>query len=154
MILIWREEGRLLELEPAISSVLDTSTGTSGTEKLRCMFAAERGDVEEIRRLLEPDIVPRTRNFLRMIELALLAEFVPADLPWARETYDLLLPEQDRVVMMSIYCCLGSAAHYLGVLADRLGEHADAVGHLEQAVASTIVTSCKSLAVRSKPPAA
>lgn len=136
MVFIWREQGRLTEVAPAIEPLLARSIHPSAS-KLRGIFAIERGAAHEIEALLAPDPIPRSRDFTWLTDACLTAELAAAaDLPCRAELYDLLQPFGDRVVTMEAsFLCLGAVAYYLGQLAASLGRSDDAHVQFERAVA-------------------
>jgi tetratricopeptide (TPR) repeat protein len=135
MALIWREQDRLGEVAPLVEPLLEQSQHP-GAYKLRALFALERNAVGEIETILGPDPVPRARDFTWLVEMCLTAELcAAARLACSEELYEQLLPLAGRVATMDgTYVCLGSTSYYLGLLADALGRHEEAIAHLEEAL--------------------
>jgi DNA-binding SARP family transcriptional activator len=130
MILIWREQGRLVEMAPIVEPLLEEAAYPRA-HKMLGLFASERGEIARIVALLGDDPVPRSRDFPWLVEVCLTAELAAtAALPCRQELYDIMLPFAARVATMeATYVCLGSVSHYLGLLADSLGLGREAVLH-------------------------
>ncbi len=135
MMLIWREQGRMVEMAPFVEPILK-DTVHPGAPKMLGIFAIERGAIDEIAAILGPDPLPQVHDFTWLAELCVTAELTAAaHLPCAADLYRTLLPFQDRVVTMDgTFFCMGAASRYLGLLAGVLNRSHDAVMHLERAV--------------------
>ena len=74
------------------------------------------------------------------------------DQPRAARLYELLLPYADRNVLMARLPLgtLGSASHYLGLLAVTMGRRDDAVAHLQAAMAAHVRLRATPLLERSR----
>src|SRR5262249_38449930 len=73
MVLLWREQSRLDEVAPLVRPLLAESVHPSAA-KLHGLFALASGATDEIRSLLPPDPVPRSRDFTWLVDMALTAE--------------------------------------------------------------------------------
>ncbi len=111
----------------------------------RCGLAVVRAELGRdawVRTLIAPLAaegfadLPRDGNYIPA--LTLLAELAHhlGETPWAEALYPLLAPFADRVVVVGPSAgCYGSAARYLGLLAETLGRGDDAARHYEAAIA-------------------
>jgi DNA-binding SARP family transcriptional activator/tetratricopeptide (TPR) repeat protein len=135
MVLIWREQHRLADVEPLVEPFLAESVHPSAS-KLRGIFAMARGAIDEIPGLLDADPVPRSRDFTWLADMSITAELAAAaGLPCRSELYETLLPFAGRVVTMdATFSCLGAVDHYLALLADSLGRADRAATHFERAI--------------------
>jgi DNA-binding SARP family transcriptional activator len=136
MVLIWREQHRLADVEPLVEPFLAESVHPSAS-KLRGIFAMARGAIDEIPGLLDVDPVPRSRDFTWLADMSITAELAAAaELPCRGELYETLLPFEGRVVTMdATFICLGAVDHYLALLARSLGRDDEAAHHFERAIA-------------------
>jgi DNA-binding SARP family transcriptional activator len=150
-MLIWREQDRLLEVSALVEPLL-AQVQHPGARKLRAFFAFERGEIEEIATLLGPNPMPELRDFTWLCEMCVTAELSAAGgLSCVDELYRELLPYADTVATLDgLFICLGSVAHYLGLLAAALGRPQDAVLHLEAAIAANDRIAAAPWAVRSR----
>jgi hypothetical protein len=135
MMLIWREQDRMVEMAPIVEPILRETIHPSAPKMLG-IFAIERGAIEEIATILGPDPIPRVRDFTWLADLCVTAELAAAaHLACAEDLYETLLPFGDRVVTMDgTFFCMGAASRYLGLLARSLDRPAEASRHLERAV--------------------
>jgi hypothetical protein len=135
MVLIWREQGRLLDVAPLLELLLASSVHPSAA-KLRATIALVRGEPNQIADLLTGDPVPRSRDFTWLTDMCVTAELAAAgNLPCRSELYELLLPFADRIVTMdATFICMGAGAYYLGLLAASLDHPDDAARHFERAL--------------------
>ncbi|MGI8551697.1 MAG: ATP-binding protein, partial [Dehalococcoidia bacterium] len=126
---IRREQGRLQELEPIVDQYME--------QTLPAAIAAELGHVVEARAEFERmagdqfAIVHRNPPYL-LARAALLAGVcaVLQDSARAGMLYEILLPYGERnVIYPEAQFCLGSAAHYLGLLASIMCRTPEAVSH-------------------------
>ena len=150
-MLIWREQDRLLELSPLVEPLL-SQVQHPGARKLRAYFAFERGAIEEIAMLLGPDPLPAVRDFTWLCEMCVTAELCAAGgLGCLDELYDELAPFEDTIATIDgLFICLGSVAHYLGLLAASRGRPHDAVRHLESAISANDRVGAAPWSVRSR----
>jgi DNA-binding SARP family transcriptional activator len=134
MVLIWREQNRLTDVEPLVEPFLTQSVHPSAS-KLRGVFALARGAIDEIPRLLDEDPVPRSRDFTWLADMCITAELAAAArLPCRGELYETLVPFAGRVVTMdATFICLGAVDHYLALLAHSLELEDRAVRHFARA---------------------
>ena len=135
MVLVWREQNRLTEIEPAIEPLLAQSVHP-GASKLRGMFAVARGVVDEIAGLLDADPVPRSRDFTWLADMCITSELAAiAGLPCRAELYETLLPFAGRVATMDgTFVCLGAVDHYLALLAEALDLKEQVGRHFQHAI--------------------
>ena len=92
---------------------------------------------EEFEALAVDDFAALADDYLWLSCTALLAEVCDnlGDVRRAKPLYDLLLPYEDRnIVVGRGSWCLGSAARYLGLLATLLGRYDEAEAHFERAL--------------------
>ncbi len=123
MVLIWREQHRLADVEPLVEPFLAQSVHPSAS-KLRGIFAMARGAIDEIPGLLDADPVPRSRDFTWLADMShhRRARRRRRRCRAAAELYETLLPFEGRVVTMdATFICLGAVDHYLALLAESLG---------------------------------
>jgi tetratricopeptide (TPR) repeat protein len=151
MMLIWREQGRMVDMAPIVEPILRDAVHP-GARKMLGVFAIERGAADEIADILGPDPIPRVHDFTWLAEVCVTAELASAaGLPCAGELYEILLPFRDRVITMDgTFFCMGSASRYLGMLAEMLGRRGDAIAHFEQAAETDDRISAIPWSVRSR----
>jgi predicted ATPase len=136
-----REQGRLGELEPALTGF---ATQFAALPIWRCSVAAfhcEMGNHEAARRefdsLAAQDFAALLPDANRPPALALLAEAcnMLGDVQRAALLYQLLLPYAERnIVVATSAICYGPAARYLGLLATTLARWEDAARHFADAL--------------------
>jgi predicted ATPase len=136
-----REQGRLGELEPALTGF---ATQFAALPIWRCsvaVFHCEQGNYEAARRefdsLAARDFAALLPDANRPPALALLAEAcnMLGDAQRAALLYQLLLPYAARnIVVATSAICYGPAARYLGLLATTLARWADAERHFADAL--------------------
>ncbi len=137
-----REQGRLGELEPAITGF---ATQFAALPIWRCslaVFHCELGNRDaarhELDRLAAQDFAALPHDANRPPALALLSEAcsVLGDAPRAALLYKFLLPYAERnIVVATAAICYGPAARYLGLLATTLARWEDAAQHFADALA-------------------
>jgi tetratricopeptide (TPR) repeat protein len=137
-----REQGRLGELEPALTGF---ATQFAALPIWRCsvaVFHCEMGNREAARRefdaLATQDFAALLPDANRPPALALLAEAcnMLGDAQRAALLYQLLLPYAERnIVVATSAICYGPAARYLGLLATTLARWKDAARHFADALA-------------------
>jgi predicted ATPase len=136
-----REQGRLGELEPALTGF---ATQFAALPIWRCsvaVFHCEQGNYEAARRefdaLAARDFAALLPDANRPPALALLAEAcnMLGDAQRAALLYQLLLPYAARnIVVATSAICYGPAARYLGLLATTLARWEDAARHFADAL--------------------
>lgn len=136
------EQGRLPELEANLRRFVDRFPANLGWRATYAVLLCEAGRPDEARehieRLAADDFAGLPRNHLYLYHLAVLAIACHAldDQPRAARLYDLLLPYGDHDVLVARLPLgtLGSASHYLGLLAATIGRWNDAVVHFRNAI--------------------
>jgi predicted ATPase len=136
-----REQGRLGELEPALTGF---ATQFAALPIWRCsvaVFYCEQGNYEAARRecdsLAAQDFAALLPDANRPPALALLAEACTmlGDIQRAALLYQLMLPYAERnIVVATSAICYGPAARYLGLLATTLARWEDATRHFADAL--------------------
>ena len=149
---VYREHGRLAELEPALTALARGYPGLPVWRFGLALLRAETGQADGARTLVAPfaadglEGLPRDGNFVPA--LVILAEVVHQleEPRWAELVYPLLLPFASWNVVVGLSAaCYGSAARYLGLAAATLGRRADAYAHFEEALAMNARTSARVL---------
>lgn len=142
VFVVCREHGRIAELDAPFKAL---ARHYPAMPIWRCALAVvrmEQGLDAWVRTLIAPLAaggfadLPRDGNYIPA--LALLAECAHwiGEARWAAMLYPLLEPFADRVVISGPSAsCAGAAARYLGLLAETLGRHDDALRHYEAALA-------------------
>ena len=138
------EQGRLPELEATLRRFVDRFPANLGWRATFAVLLCETGRQnearEQVERLAAGDFAGLPRNHLYLYHLAALAIACSAldDRPRAAGLYELLLPYADRNVLVARLPLgtLGSASHYLGLLAATTGRRDDAVAHFRTAMAA------------------
>jgi DNA-binding CsgD family transcriptional regulator len=138
---IRREQGRLAELAPALTSIAAGGQSSGAWRPGLAALLAELGMEEEARRELHRvrlDGFDRLRSKLWVASLTYLADACAAvsDEALAALLYPELAPlAGGNVVIGHGVACYGAADRYLGLLAATLGDHDRAVEHFEHALA-------------------
>jgi eukaryotic-like serine/threonine-protein kinase len=136
------EQGRLPELEATLRRFVERFPANLGWRATLAVLLCEAGRPDEAREQLEPlaadDFAGLPRNHLYLYHLAALAIACHAldDRPRAARLYQLLGPYADRNVLVARLPLgtLGSASHYLGLLAATTGRRDEAAAHLQAAI--------------------
>jgi tetratricopeptide (TPR) repeat protein len=136
MTYVWREQDRMEEVGPVVEPLLEEAAHP-GSHKLLALYRLERGAKSEIAALIDRHLIPASHDFTWLPEMCLTAELCAGgDVDGAADLYAELLPFGGLVATMDgPYICMGAVSYYLGLLADTMSRHADAIAHLEHAVA-------------------
>jgi tetratricopeptide (TPR) repeat protein len=136
-----REQGRLAELMDRFRAHFEESPSIPVFRATLAWLQAELGFEAEARQLLDTVAehefadMPRDLGWGSVVTLLAGVSDRLADLPRARVLYDLILPfAAETAVVGPGLAYLGSFAHYLGVLARRLGRWEAARRHFETAL--------------------
>jgi hypothetical protein len=128
--------------EPAVPDVDGWAiANTPGFRATRLFRASEAGRGMELKHqwelLCQDDFaaVPRDQNYLFTLAQAASVAVELGDVPRARQLYERLAPYARRGTPSLLSTTAGSVAHYLGLLAEFLGEHGTAAAHFEMALA-------------------
>ena len=128
MFIIRREKGRLAELESDLRACVESYGQYPYYHALLTVLLAETGRLNEAREsfnwIARQDFRNIPRDLLWLITMALLSElaYLLDDQPRTRLLYDMLKPYSNRTIVPdAIEVCLGSAAHYIGLLAETIG---------------------------------
>jgi tetratricopeptide (TPR) repeat protein len=140
MFTIRREQGRLAEVALLLKRFVDEHREDATWRPGLMLIASDLGFDEQARhqldRLAEPESdVPMDSK--RLVTLTYLAEVAARlrESGHAERVYALLLPFRDQVVTVPAFTlCCGSAARYLGMLANALGDWSAAEAHFEYAL--------------------
>jgi tetratricopeptide (TPR) repeat protein len=169
MLWAWREQGRTLELEAAMSAILDSVAQLPGTQAGLALTYIDLGREDDARKVFEDlashdfDDLPRDLAWLGLIAVLSIVCFELGDPARAALLYRLLLPYEERNLVLLNCLCLGPGSYYLGLLAATMGEFDVAAVHYERAVtrcsgvgarpvlASTQAAYATLLAARGKP---
>jgi tetratricopeptide (TPR) repeat protein len=142
MFVIQREQGRLAELESNLRERVENYGHYPYYHALLTVLLAETGRMDEARESFNwialQDFRNVPRDLLWLITLALLSEMAHAlaDVPRARLLYEMLSPCSKRAIVPdAIEVCLGSAAHYIGLLAETIGLDDETRRSYESAIA-------------------
>ena len=134
-------QGRLGELAGALPQMFPDpeSAPARGARAMVLLAAGARAEATEVATPLFGTDLARTPPDNQLLLTAVHATELVAAFgvrPAAGKLYALLLPFADQAVVSGVAITFkGAVAHHLGVLAAMLGRAADAVGHLEQAIA-------------------
>ncbi|TDN58980.1 adenylate/guanylate cyclase domain-containing protein [Paraburkholderia sp. BL10I2N1] len=140
MFTIRREQGRLAEVAPLFKRFVDEHSEDSTWRPGLMLICSDLGFEAQARdsldRLAESESsIPVDSK--RLVTLTYLAEVAARlrDVEHANRVYALLLPFRDQVVTVPVFTlCCGSAARYLGMLANALGDWSAAEEHFEYAL--------------------
>jgi hypothetical protein len=151
-------QGRLPELETTLRRFVDRFPANLGWRATFAVLLCEAGRHpearEQIERLAADDFAGLPKNHLYLYHLAALAIACHTldDEPRAARLYPMLQPYADRNVLVARLPLgtLGSASHYLGLLAATMGRWDDAVVHLQTAIAAHDRLRAPSLLERSR----
>ena len=150
-----RERGRLEEVEQDVADRIERFADMPVWRTLLALLHAELGRDPraraELARLDPLNSLPVDINWLPSMSCVALTCALIGDETLAMGLYDLLAPHASRYVTTGHpIVFLGSVVHYLGVLAATLARQAEAVGHLERAVALHEAIGARPLAARSR----
>ena len=140
MFTIRREQGRLAEVAPLIKRFVDEHPEGAAWRPGLMLIASDLGfeaqALRTLERMAESDFfVPVDGK--RLVTWTYLAEVAARlrEAEHAQRIYALLLPFRDQAVTVPAFTlCCGSAARYLGLLADALGDWSAAEEHFEYAL--------------------
>lgn len=145
MFVLRREQGRLVELEPAFKGMVEQYPDIPSWRCGLAMLYAQLGRREEARQEFErvavDDFAGLPRDLFWLIGMMLLAEVccVLGDAARAAVLYELLLPYAGRTMVTGrAVVCAGSARHSLAILATLLGRHDEAERHFADALAMNL----------------
>jgi tetratricopeptide (TPR) repeat protein len=143
LLTIYREQGRLDTVEPIVSGFAARFPRAAAWRATRALTLAELGRADEARSeidgLLEGDFAAIPLNLNRLSGLVFLADAsaLVGHAPAARRLYALLVPYLPRnVVVGAGVACWGALDLFVGRLAATAGRPADAVRHLQAALAA------------------
>ncbi|MHB8656648.1 MAG: ATP-binding protein [Solirubrobacteraceae bacterium] len=143
LLTIRREQGRIGELEQPARQFVAGNPGRAAWRAALLTLLWESGRLEEAAAELDllaaRDFADIRRDGDWLVTMTLLAEACSelGDTDRGARLYELMLPfRESNVVVGFAAACLGSAASYLGRLAAMLELRADAVAHLEHALAA------------------
>ncbi|MGH7857169.1 MAG: hypothetical protein ACREQY_07520, partial [Candidatus Binatia bacterium] len=139
---VWREKGRLAELETGMKAILDQvgpmPAASSGLAFVRSEQGKREGARAEFERLAMDDFasIPREVSWTAVMANLTEVSCFLGDLPRAHVLYDHLLPfAAMNVVIGSVpHACWGPVAHFLGMLAATMGARKKAAEHFEYAL--------------------
>jgi tetratricopeptide (TPR) repeat protein len=141
VLAIRREQARMGELESSARELVKSNPARPAWRAGLAILLLETGRREEAAAEFEQLVahefadIPMDGDWL--IAISLLADLAAGlgDAPRARLLYDLLLPYDERNVVIGMATvCLGSVARHLGILALTMGELAVALEHLRRAI--------------------
>jgi tetratricopeptide (TPR) repeat protein len=137
---IRREQGRMAELEAAAAAFVEGMPDVPGWRMGLAMIYISTGQLDKARPhfdyLARDGFAHIPRDAVWMAAMAGCAEICAAlgDADRAAELYELLLPYQERCVVISFgFAIVGSVAHFLGQLAAVLRRWDEALRHFEAA---------------------
>jgi hypothetical protein len=141
LLAVRREQGRLLELEGAVESLVRASGPVPSIVAIHALFQAQRGRVEIARRTLEElaadDFARVPFDHNRLLFLAVAAEGcgLVGDEDLASRLYAQLAPfDGHAVVVADGLAFFDVVARPLGLLAGRRGDAPAAIAHLQDAL--------------------
>ena len=140
MFALFREQGRLRELEAAVKMFVERSSGASIWRPGLAIVFSELGRPEEARseldRLAADDFAGVPEDTMWTISMAFLAEVCAylGDGARTETLYRLLLPSDGLNVMAGHALCYGPASRLLGILATTVRRWDDAQRHFEDAL--------------------
>jgi predicted ATPase/DNA-binding CsgD family transcriptional regulator len=150
MFTIRREQGRLREIEPVLRSFVQRHSLASAWRPGLALLYSELGLEQEARDVFESlaadDFTGIPRDALWASCIAYLAEVCAflRDAPRAATLCQLLLPYAKRSIMAGGHtACLGSASHYLGLLAATMSRWEEAEAHFQDALGMHIKMGAK-----------
>jgi DNA-binding SARP family transcriptional activator len=137
MLFLRREQGRLSEVVAAVEDFAGRYPEIAAWRYALTWVYAELDRADDARRELETlaaeDFSDLPRDWLWLMSLSSIADVVAylGDRRRAEVLYALLIPYADRLLVVDVGFCLGSAARSLGLLAATMGQFADATRHFE-----------------------
>lgn len=157
LFVLRREQGRLVEIEPAVQALAEQSPDLAPWRCGLGLIASQKGRLDEARAILEHFVGTEVRAMRddgnRAVSLAALVDVCAAvgDRARAGVLYEALSPLDGMAITVGHGIAYWApAAQCLGVLAGVRGEMDRAVSHLEQAVATTAGMGAKALLVRAQ----
>lgn len=142
MLSLRREQDRSREME-TMAQKLSVTGRVPVVRALLAVYYVEVGNLTkskaEYDRLVAGglDKIRRDSIWLATMALGALASVYLDDRDRSEQFYDLLLRYADRNAMLDIYVSYGPVAHYLGLLAAKLGRIEESRGHFEKALEAT-----------------
>ena len=149
MLWAWREQGRVEELEAAMNAILGAVAQLPGTQAGLALTYIDLGRREEARQVFEQlaahDFVdfPRDLAWLGMVAVLSLVCADLHDSGRAAALYRMLLPFEDRNLVLLNCLCLGPGSYYLGVLAATMDEPEVAAIHFERAASRCLAMGAR-----------
>ena len=153
---LFYEWGRLHELAPLIDDVGISFGEIPALDAARTWIAAECGDHDKARRLLEDfgekgfGEIKQDIAWLAALSLLASAAAAVGDRKAAQELHDLLAPHAGRNGLVWVGFCSGPVDLYLGLLCDVLGDQRAADDHFTQAVQSATRMGARPLTLRAE----
>ena len=142
--LIWRENGRTMDLIPLIEAIPKSESTSRIAPALLLLAHAELGNTEPARALLaevaRDDYADLYRTYARGVALAMAAEacWHLGDAEQARALVTHLRPYGGQLIVIPpCAAAFGAADYFLGLLADTYGDRDTAIARLEAAIALT-----------------
>ena len=149
MLWAWREQGRVEELEAAMAAILGAVAQLPGTQAGLALTYVDLGQREKARRVFEElaahdfEDFPRDLAWLGMVAVLSLVCADLDDRARAGSLYRMLLPFEDRNLVLLNCLCLGPGSYYLGLLAATMDEPEVAAIHFERSL-----SACSSMGAR------
>jgi DNA-binding SARP family transcriptional activator/tetratricopeptide (TPR) repeat protein len=141
LLAVRRDQGRLVELEPAARQMVEDNPDRPGWRAALAILLCQGGRLDEARshleRLAARDFEDIPRDLDWKIAMILLSEVCAelGDGPRAARLYAKLEPyAATNVVIGLAVVCLGSTESFLGKLAATIGRHREAADHFERAL--------------------
>ena len=155
LVAIFRELGRLDEVEPAIAFAVGGAPELHVVHGMYAHILANLGRLEEARAILDRiagigfDRIPVDPTWLTSLSLfAGIAKEVCA-VEYAPQLFELLLPHAGRnIVVADGFCSTGSASFYLGLLAGLMKRWDEAEGLLRDAQTTTTLLGAQPYGAR------
>jgi class 3 adenylate cyclase/tetratricopeptide (TPR) repeat protein len=140
MFTIRREQGRLAEVAPLLKRFVDEHREDATWRPGLMLIASDLGFDAQARHQLDKLVESESdvpMDSKRLVTLTYVAEVAARlrESGHAERVYGFLLPFRDQVVTVPAFTlCCGSAARYLGMLANALGDWSTAEEHFEYAL--------------------
>ncbi|MGC1678550.1 MAG: AAA family ATPase [Candidatus Binataceae bacterium] len=156
LLILRREQGRIVELEPVLRRNL---TRTPGSALRRCAIAflySQTGRRAQARASFEElaagNFATLARDMSWYATMVLLTEVCAylGDAARARTLYQLLEPYAGRSAVLDIHVCYGAVAHYLAMLAATIGELDQAERHFDAALRLNLEMGASAWAARTR----